>query len=132
MLLNEIFDDQPEGGSVVQELRDAILDMLMPLVANGVPHTSVQAVIDKMREEQTGVEIDRALVMHVLDPKEIGIVTKIEGDKIHFKLGDGDDRAASEEQEEKDEKKLKSTALNQAKKDIKKPAAPKPDLGGPL
>lgn len=128
MLLNELFDET-EGSSVVQELRDAIIDMLTPLAAQGVPKVSVQQIIDKMREEHTGVAIDRALVMHVLDPQEVKLVTKIEGDTVFFNLSDEDKYAAGEDQQEKDAKHMQSTALKQATKNVKaKPTpAPKPD-----
>lgn len=128
MLLNELFDET-EGSSVVQELRDAIIDMLTPLAAQGVPKVSVQQIIDKMREEHTGVAIDRALVMHVLDPQEVKLVTKIEGDTVFFNLSDEDKYAAGEDQQEKDAKHMQSTALKQATKNVKaKPSpAPKPD-----
>ncbi len=125
MLLNELFD-QNEGSNVVQELRDAIIDMLTPLAAQGVPQVSVQQIIDKMREEHTGVAIDRALVMHVLDPQEVKLVTKIEGDAVHFNLADEDKYAAGEDQQQKDEKHMKSTALKQATKSVQDKGAPAP------
>lgn len=125
MLLNELFDET-EGSSVVQEIRDAIIDMLTPLAAQGVPKVSVQQIIDKMREEHTGVAIDRALVMHVLDPQEVKLVTKIEGDAIHFNLADEDKYAAGEDQQQKDEKHMKSTALKQATKSVQDKGAPAP------
>jgi hypothetical protein len=117
MRLHDLFED--EEGGVVQELRDAILDLLTPLAAQGIPKVSIQAIIDKMRDVHSGVAIDRALVMHVLDPQDVKMVTKIEGDTLYFNLSDENSRAVSDDEKEKEADKMKTTAVNQAKKSIK-------------
>jgi hypothetical protein len=123
MLLLEIFEQKPEGGSVVQELRDSMLDMLMPLAAQGVPYVSIQAIVDKMGELESGVSVDRALVMHVLDPAEVKMITKIEGDRVYFALnnpGEGDsDNANGEAEAQKNAEKVSSMAVSQAKSNMK-------------
>lgn len=117
MRLEELFED--EEGSVVDDLRAAILDMLTPLAAQGVPKVSIQAIIDKMRDVHSGVAVDRALVMHVLDPQTVKMVKKIEGDSVFFSLADDEANAASEDEEQKAADRVKSTAVDQAKKQIK-------------
>jgi hypothetical protein len=124
MLLLEIFDEKPKGGSVVQDLRDSMLDMLMPLAAQGIPYVTVQAIVDKMSELDSGVSVDRALVMHVLDPAEVKMISKIEGDRVYFGLnnpGEGEgDNANSQSEEEKNAAKVSNMAVDKAKSNMKK------------
>lgn len=117
MRLQELFEDEESG--VVDDLRNAILDLLTPLAAQGVPKVSINAIIDKLRDVHSGVAIDRALVMHVLDPQAVKMVKKIEGDSVYFSLSDEDSRAVNDDEAEKDAAKVKSTAVDQAKKQIK-------------
>ncbi|RYD49552.1 MAG: hypothetical protein EOP83_25010 [Verrucomicrobiaceae bacterium] len=132
MLLLELFDNTPGGdeeGGVVRELRNDILDMLTPLAANGVPFITIQAIIDKMSEQRSGVAIDRALVMHVLDPADVKMINKIEGDRVYFSLSDDDESEKGEDAEAKDEAKVSSMAMKSAKDNIKKKngVAPAPE-----
>jgi hypothetical protein len=135
MLLREMFE-QADGGGVVQGLRDSILDMLMPLAAQGVPYVTVQAIVDKMKELDSGVSVDRALVMHVLDPQDVKMVSKIEGDRVYFGLSqDEDQNKAGPDAAEKNADKVSSMAMSQAKTNLKKQngVAPEPNPGeGPL
>lgn len=124
MRLYELFEDAPEGGDVVQGLRDAVLDLLTPIAASGVPKVSIQAVIDRLRSENSGLSIDRALVMHLLDPQEVAMVKKIEGDSIIFNLADEDARSESDEEAARDQAHVKATALKQAKKSVKQNPTP--------
>lgn len=123
MFLLELFEGPKDNNgdddnSVVRNLRDQILDILMPLAAQGVPFITVQAVVDKMKELQSGIQVDRALVMHVLDPVEAKMVSKIEGDRIYFTLSNPkDDEDQSEEQAQQD--KVGDMAMKQAKDSIK-------------
>jgi hypothetical protein len=112
----EIFSDSV--GDILESLRDDIVDYLMPLAAEGVAYVTVQNVLDKLRERQSGLEIDRALVMRVLDPKKVKLVTKIEGDRIYFRIPIPTDKKA-DDQKQKDQNHLSSTALKQARKDIR-------------
>lgn len=120
MRLQDLFEDDGGDTGVVQELRDAILDMLTPLAAQGLPKISIQAIIDKLRDVHSGVAIDRALVMHVLDPQEVKMITKIEGDSVYFKLADPTEREVSDEKAEQEKDHLKSTAVDQAKANMKR------------
>lgn len=118
MLLLELFDEyRPDD--IVQELRDDIIDFLMPLAANGVPYVSMGSIIDKLRDRRSGIEVDRALVMQVLDPDVVKLVTKIEGDRVYFKLPTPADRDVPQDQEEKEKQKVTKTAAKQAQKNLK-------------
>lgn len=117
MRLFEIFSDSVDD--ILESLRDDIVDFLMPLAAEGVAYVTVQNVLDKLRERQSGLEIDRSLVMQVLDPNKVKLVTKIEGDRIYFRIPLPDDRKVAADQKEKDQHHLASTALKQARKEIK-------------
>lgn len=122
MRLYELFADEVidhDSGDVVADLRNDIMDYLMPLAANGVPYVSMQSVIDKMREHQSGLEIDRALVMQVLDPDQVKLVTKIEGDRLYFKLPIPDERKVEQGQKQKEEDKFHKKAGEQALKAVK-------------
>lgn len=116
MKLMELFDDS--GEDIVQELRSEILDSLVALAANGVPYVTVQSVIEKLREKGTGLAPDRALVMSVLDPNEVKLVTKIEGDRIYFTVPQKDARAVDDMEKERDKEKVQSKATAQAKKNV--------------
>jgi hypothetical protein len=120
MRLHELFEDDDGDTGVVQELRDAILDMLTPLAAQGVQKVSIQAIIDKLRDVHSGVAIDRALVLHVLDPQQVKMITKIEGDSVFFNLPDPTEREVSDEKAEQEQDHLKATAVDQAKANMKK------------
>jgi hypothetical protein len=130
MLLLELFDKKPEKGGVVQDLRDQMLDMLMPLATQGVPFVTIQAIVDKMKELNSGVSVDRALVMHVLDPAEVKMVSKIEGDRVYFGL-DNDQNKAGEKEEEKNANKVNDMAVSQAKNNLKKQNGVTPEPAAP-
>lgn len=133
MKLFELFEQTPKGeeeGGVVRELRNDILDMLTPLAANGVPYVTIQAIIDKMAEERSGVAIDRALVMHVLDPADVKMITKIEGDRVYFSLNDPEQAEKNDDEEQKDANKVSGMAMKQAKDNIKKDNGVAPEATG--
>lgn len=130
MLLLELFDKKPEKGGVVQDLRDQMLDMLMPLATQGVPFVTIQAIVDKMKELNSGVSVDRALVMHVLDPAEVKMVSKIEGDRVYFGL-DNEQNKAGEKEEEKNANKVNDMAVSQAKNNLKKQNGVTPEPAAP-
>lgn len=120
MLLLELFDNNNKSGDggVVEELRGSILDMLTPLAAQGVPFITVQAIVNKMHELHSGLQIDRALVMHVLDPAEVKMVSKIEGDRVYFTLAPKDNKAG-EDEAQKNADKVSANAMSQAKDNLK-------------
>lgn len=124
MKLFELFADAAGDGDMISTLRQDAIDMLMPLAAQKVPYVTVQAIIDKLRTYETGITIDRALVMQILDPNAVKLVTKIEGDKVYFTLPDEQDRAVDDTQKVKDAEHTKSTAQDQAKKAVSQNDSP--------
>lgn len=119
MRLFELFDDQPSD--LIGRLRSDLMDMLLPLAANGVPHVTIQQVMDKLHERPLGMVIDRALVTQVLDPEQVKLVDKIEGDRICFKKpDDGELRKVDADEKEKEQARLSDKARQQAKKEIAK------------
>lgn len=121
MFLAELFQQQPLN--IEERLRSAIEGVLIPLVAQGVPFTTVDAIIDDLSGSNIrgmGLRIDRALVMQILDPEETAIVKSIEGDRVYLTLPTSDIEAKTEKDAEKDEAKIKQTATNQAQKNLDK------------
>ena len=124
MLLFELFlddhdtaNDKDAGpGDLVQKLRQACIDALMPLAAQGLPYVTIQAIIDKLKQQHAGIDVDRALIMQVLDPEQVKMVTKIEGDKVFFKMPDDQDRKVDDQQKQKDQQHVHNKAADQAKK----------------
>jgi hypothetical protein len=117
VFLFELFE-QDDG--VVDTMRDYCIDILMPLANQGVPFILVQTLVDKLREQKPGIEIDKALVFHILDPTKTKIITKIEGDKIYFEIPETEDRLVSDDQKQKDDNKISKMASDQARKSVKK------------
>lgn len=118
MYLFELFDDeQPDVGDN-DGLQQDILDVLTPLAAQKVPFVTVQQVIDKLREFDTGIHVDRAFVMNVLDPNKMKLVQKIEGDKIFLNVGGAADRKLDNNDQEQEQQLLKRNAQTQAKKAV--------------
>lgn len=119
MRLWELFD--PPSVNIEERLRNSIENALIPLAAQGVPYTTVDAVIDNLsghEEKSLGVRIDRALVMKVLDPNKTGIIKKVEGDRVYFTLPQPKNTAKSDQDQEKDKDDVKKTAVAQAKKRV--------------
>ncbi len=137
MSLFELFDDDaPEReGGVVSGFRTTIMDILVPLAANGVPYVTVQQVVDKLRDQRSGVAVDRSLIMTVLDPEKAELIKKIEGDRIFLQnpnAATSNVEKKKKEDAEKAEKRTFDKAATQAKKEISKKAAPPKADGGPL
>lgn len=119
MILLELFDEQ--DSNVLDGLKTDIIDILLPLVANNVPFVTIEQVMTKLRDKHIGIIIDRAIVTELLDPSNVRIVSRIEGNKIYFDLpDDGEIHRTSPEEKEKDDKKVEKSAREQAKKEIKK------------
>ena len=104
MLLFELYGDNDDT-DVIKQLRDDIVDLLIPLAAHKVPFVSVDKIVDKMREQRTGFEITKDLVFQVLDPNKVAIINRIEGDKVYFSMPTDEDRAVKDDQKEKDQAK---------------------------
>ena len=118
MHLFELFDNP--GHDLEGELRTSIMDVLTPLVAQGVPYTTIDSIIDELQKQgSTHLRIDRALVMQLCDPNDMKIVKSIEGDRLNFTLPEPDIAADTEAEDEKDKEKVHKDAVKQARKKIK-------------
>lgn len=114
MLLRELFDDKPVN--LVDDLRALMIDILTPLAANQVPFVTVQQIVDRLREVRSGARVDRNLVMTVLDPNEVKVVKKIEGDRVYLALPVRDEVSKTEDDEEREKERIRGKAQKQATK----------------
>lgn len=108
-----------EDTGIMDPVRNAVIDILTPLASNGVQFVSVQQILDKLSDSDTGVAVDRSLLMDILNPDQVKIVKSIEGDRINLNTGnDGSQRAVNQKQQKTEQDKIKNTAADQAKKNI--------------
>lgn len=114
MLLRELFDDRPVN--VVDDLRSLVIDVLTPLAAGNIPFVTVQQIVDRLREARSGVRVDRNLIMTILNPDEVKIVKKIEGDRIYLSLPVRDEVSKTEDDEEREKERIRGKAQKQATK----------------
>lgn len=111
MTLFELFADD-----IVEMLRSDAIDFLTPLAAKGIPFVTLQAIADKLSSRDVGVEVDRTLLMKVLDPNAVPLITKIEGDKIYFEVPSMVTRAVDDGDKQREKDRLKAKARKLAKK----------------
>jgi len=114
--LNELFPT--EDTSMSNTLQQAAMDMLVPMAGQRLPFVTVQQVIDELRNLQTGVAIDRAVIMDLLSPDNTKVVKKIEGDRIYLQTPNNDQVEKAKEDEVRDAEKIKNRAQKQAKKEM--------------
>jgi hypothetical protein len=126
MYLFELFDDGPLD--VTDDIKERIMDILTPMVAQKVPFVTIQQILDKINQLRTGITVDRNLIMTLMDPDKIKIIDKIEGDRVYLKNPDSPDREVGKDNREKEEDHLNKMATTQAKKAIDK----NDGAGGPL
>jgi len=120
MKLYELFHDD-DAHDVMGQLRTDIIDVLLPLVANGVSKVSIEQLVAKLKEKKSGIYIDRSIVTKILDPNNVKLVKKIEGDDIYFKVPDnGEVRKVDDFEKDKEKKRMSDKAKKQAKKEIKR------------
>lgn len=134
MLLFELFDDAPlqdndqpqadTNGKMFQQLRQAALDLITPMLGQSVPFVTMQQVVQGMSRQDTGIVMTPGLVMQLLDPDQVKAVKKIEGDRIYLARPGmpDDDRETDEKQAEQDQQQISNMADQQINRD----AAPKP------
>lgn len=118
MLLFELFGDVNSEPPLTDDIKQDVMDILTPLVAAGIKEVTVQQVIDKMNSAGSGLTIDRALIMDVLNPDNVGMVKKIVGDTIYLEQPMGDDRAVGADDAQKDQDHVSNMAQSQAKKSM--------------
>jgi len=116
MRLFELFDDGPLD--VTSDLKNSLLDILTPMVASKVPFVTIQQIIDKLRQLRTGLTIDRNLIMTLLDPDQIKIISRIEGDRVYLSNPNGPDRSLTKDDKEKDKDHVNDMATQQAQKQM--------------
>lgn len=116
MYLFELYSD--DSASVVDDLRSEMLNYLTPLVSSGVKFITIEDAEKSLKNLRSGLIIDRGLVMRVLDPNAIKMVKKISGNRIYLDIPVDEMTAKTQDQEEKDEKKVSDMASKQAKKEI--------------
>ena len=126
MHLYELFED--DGMSIVDSMKQASIDILTPLLVSKVPFVTVQSVIDSLNAMNTGMFVNRALVMKILDPATVKSVSKIQGDRIYLQTPDDSSEEADQDQTEDDIDKVKQNAIKQAQSKINKPEPPAPKL----
>ena len=104
-----------------ESFKVAILDLLTPIAASGVEYVTFKQLAQKLKSIPSGLHIDRALIMQILDPNEFPLIKSIEGDKIFLNPSiEGPERAVNDEQKDREADQIKKTAASQALKSIKK------------
>jgi hypothetical protein len=138
MYLFELFSGD-DGGGLMDGLREQVMDILTPLAANGVPYVTIQQLVDKLSEEQSGVTIDRNLIYTLLDPNKVRLIKSVEGDRIYLQLptsANSDVEKKKKEDQIKDQEQQKKTTEKQSLQQTSaenKPTKPLPSKDdGPL
>lgn len=120
MLLRELFEPNAGGPSMTDRLRGIVLDLLTPLAAHEVPTITIQQIMDELNDLRTGLHIDRALLLDILDPTIMQVVKKVDGDRVHLSMPAADESKAQPDEEAREEEKVRKTAQRQAKKEVGK------------
>jgi hypothetical protein len=126
MLLFELFpddaDSDPQAGPMMQQLRQAALDMITPLLGQSVPFVTMHQVIAGLNDGRFGIVITPRLIMDILNPDEVKAVDKIEGDRIYLqKPGlDSSQREVDDKQKEQDQQHVADMATDQINQELKK------------
>jgi hypothetical protein len=120
MRLSELFDEDPDGVNDDADIRNYLMDVLLPLYDGGVPFVSVQSVQDQLENLDTGINLDDDYVMNLLNPDKFKIIKKIEDDKIYFNQQFDPDTVVSDTEKEKGQKRFDKLAADQAAKEVKK------------
>ena len=113
------FLDQTKG--MLGSLRQQIMDYLTPLVAHDVDSVSVQSIIDELGDFRSGLEIDRSLVMQIMNPESMKLVKRIDGDTIYLNIVAAmQPNAETQDQKERDAQTISNKATTQARKELSK------------
>ena len=120
MLLREFLDKDHDEG-MLSSLRQQVMDYLTPLVAHDVDSVSVQSIVDELTDFRSGLEIDRALVMQIMNPETMKLVKRIDGDTIYLNIVAAmQPNAETQDQKERDAQTISNKAVTQAKKELGK------------
>lgn len=118
MRLHDLYE---ASDKMVVELRQQVIDYLIPMVAHKIDFVTVSEIEAMLRNSRTGLSVDRSLVMQILDPTKIKVVKRVDGERVYLSITAAmtDDGASTEEEEQKAQDKLSDKATKQAKKSIK-------------
>jgi hypothetical protein len=122
MLLCELF----EPDEMTEQLRQAALDYLTPLLSQGVPFVTINQMIEALRNNNFGLVINRPMIMDILDPDQVEAIDKIEGDRIVLASPEAQNREVDAEDEEQDQEHVADMAQDQAKKSLQEPPTQPP------
>ncbi len=117
MFLKELFDNSEL--KMINHLRSEVMDYLTPLAAQNVEALDISEIQKMLQKRKTGIVIDRMIIMQLIDPDTMGMVKKIEGNKVFLKYPIQKLSSKTERDEEKDKKKIAKKASDKAKKNIK-------------
>jgi hypothetical protein len=115
MFLCELFDDMTE------QLRQAALDYLTPLLATNVPFVTINQMLEALRNRHLGVIVTREILLDVLNPDQVEAVSKIEGDRIYLGGEDSETHEVDAQDAEKEKAHVADMAQDQATKSVEKP-----------
>lgn len=91
------------------------MDLLTPIAASGVEYVTFKQLIQKLQSIPSGLHIDRALIMQVLDPNKFPLIKSIEGEKIYLNPSiEGPDRSVTDTQKDQEADQITKTATKQA------------------
>lgn len=114
----ELFEGLDSNG-ITNEIRGSIVDILTPLASQGVNYVTVQQVLDALQNSGSGIQIDRSMIMQLLNPDSIKLIKSIEGDRINLDTGDsGPFVSKNQKDKQKQEDDIKKSATSQAQKNI--------------
>lgn len=115
-----LFEFLDTTNGMMDSLRQTVMDYLTPLVARKVDSITIQDIEDTLRSRDSGLTIDRGLIMDLLNPDKIKLVKKIAGDKVYLNAIAAMNSASTQKDKEKAAEKLSDKATRQAKKEITK------------
>ena len=116
MFLFELFDT--EGGSMINDLRQRVMDYLTPLAAKEVEQVPMDHLKHLLSDQRSGLIVDRGLIMRLIEPDTNKLVAKVEGDTIFLQYPFDQQSAKTADQEERDKANMTKKAATQAKKDL--------------
>lgn len=130
MFIRELFEDDGDGidpgalqpkpaGEMLRRLRQAALDVIAPLLGQNVPFVTMKQMIDALSDARSGIVINPALVMQILDPDTVKAVSKIEGDRIYLQAPTGIEHDVDQDQKKRDDEHVSDMAVKQINRDMK-------------
>ena len=118
---------------MTEQLRQAALDYLTPLLSENVPFITINQMIEALRHNDFGIVVNKPMIMELLDPDEVEAISKIEGDRIFLATPDtvDQDREVSADDAEKDQAHVQDMAQGQAQQNLEQPPPEAPPQAPP-